>query len=456
MRPSSRTVPRFGYRFVADVESDSFGPAVAPAADGPGGIAVLPLVNMSGDSENDYFSDGIAEEILNLLAKIPSLRVASRTSSFAFRNKQKTLREIADTLNVDIILEGSVRKAGNRVRITMQLIDAEKDSHIWSEIYDRELTDIFAVQAEIAREVVAALSSDDAGGIKIYRATDDPAAYELFLRGRQLFYDWSGDRVTRARVMFERAIDIDPRYARAHAGVAYASCMLYMWWAATAENLRSAGDASRRAIELGPELAEAHAARGFALTLLGDFDGAVERFEHALELDPLLYDAWYLFGRARFAEGEFEESARLFIEAGKLRTDDAVSVALAGNSYQSLRDDERANVWCREGVRRATKYLELNPDDTRVLQMGAGCCVQLGEVEQGEVWIKKCLEIAPDDVAVLHNAGCFYAAAGDVDRALDIFERRFELGDAYLDWIDNDSDFDSIRDHPRFRKMIGR
>lgn len=451
-----KTVPRFGYRFVAAIDEAAEVPATSPANDDRQGIAVLPLVNMSGDPENEYFSDGIAEEILNLLARIPGLRVASRTSSFAFRDTKQTLREIADSLKVDIILEGSVRKAGNRVRITVQLIDAKDDAHIWSEIYDRELTDIFAIQAEIAREVFAALNRGDIDKVPAYPATDKPEAYDLFLRGRRLFYEWDGNRVSRAKTMFERAIDIDPGYARAWAGIAYACSMLYMWWEASDDNLEAADTASRKALELDAGLAEAHTARGFVLTLSGRFDEAIENLEKALQLDPLLYDAWYLFGRARFAMGEFEESARLFIEAGKVRPDDTVSVALAANAYQSLGDEERERRCCEEAVRRARRHLQFNPHDTRVLQMGGACFLRLGDFETGQAWIEKTLQIAPDDVAVLHNAGCFYAAAGHVERALDIFERRFELGDAYMDWIDNDRDFDSIRDHPRFRKMIDR
>jgi len=451
-----KTVPRFGYRFVADLRADGTpGPSAAVAA-GRQAIAVLPLVNMSGDADNNYFSDGIAEEILNLLARMPALRVASRTSSFAFRNSQQTLKEIAEVLDVDVILEGSVRKAGNRVRITIQLIDAQHDAHLWSEIYDRELTDIFAIQAEIAREVVSAVTRSESGAIRSYEATSSPDAYDLYLKGRQLFYEWDGGRVARARSHFQRAIEIDPGYARAWAGLAYTSAALFMWWQASQENLRSADAASLKALELAPELAEAHTARGFALTLLGDFEQAVRRFERALELDPLLYDAWYLFGRARFAQGELAESARLFIEAGKVRPDDPVSVALAGNSFQAMKDGENEKIWCREAVRRALRHLELNPSDTRVLVLGASCYQEIGELEKGEAWIVKALDIAGEDIAVLHNAGCFYAAAGQIDKALDLFEKRFALGDAYLDWIDNDPDFDSIRDHPRFRKMIGR
>ena len=280
-----KTVPRFGYRFVAPIQNSGPG-QVETEARARRGIAVLPLVNMSGDPENEYFSDGIAEEILNLLAKIPDLRVASRTSSFAFRDAQETLKGIADKLGVEIILEGSVRKAGNRVRITMQLIDANDDAHLWSEIYDRELTDIFDVQAEIARQVVAAMTQGDVAGILPPAATDSPQAYDLFLRGRKLFYDWDGDGAARARIMFERAIEIDPTFARAWAGIAYASSMLYMWWEASEKNLRLADDTSTKALELEPDLAEAHTARGFALTLLGDFAAAVERFETRAQARP--------------------------------------------------------------------------------------------------------------------------------------------------------------------------
>ena len=169
---------------------------------------------MSGDPENSYFSDGIAEEILNLLARIPELRVASRTSSFVFRDSKMPLGEIADALNAEIILEGSVRRSGNRVRITMQLIRAADDSHLWSEIYDRELTDIFAVQAEIAGQVVGALSRGEAGDIPIYKATDSARAYEFYLRGRQFYHEWDRGRLVQARKMFEKAIDLDANYAK--------------------------------------------------------------------------------------------------------------------------------------------------------------------------------------------------------------------------------------------------
>jgi adenylate cyclase len=449
-----KTVPRFGYRFVASVK-DAGGMVPATREARPG-IAVLPFENMSGDPENNYFSDGIAEEILNLLAKIPSLRVASRTSAFAFRDSKKTVREIADTLGVDILLEGSVRKAGNRVRITMQLIDSASDAHLWSEIYNRELTDIFAVQTDIAREVVFAITRGEAGNIPLYQATESPKAYDFYLRGRQLFHEYDRGCQHQARELFRRAVELDPDYARAWAGLAASSCLLYMWWEASDENLQAADDASRRAVELAPDLAEAQSARGFTLTLLDKFDEAFDRFERAIELDALSWESWYLYARSRWANGDVQKAAELFLKAAEIQPEDVQAVSLGASCFVKLGDKQSADRWAREAVRRAEAHLALNPGDTRVLGLGACNLEELGEYERGVEWLEKSLELAPDDIPVLHMAGCFYGAAGEVEKALDLLERRFELGDAYMDWLEHDSDFDSLRDHPRFKAMINK
>ena len=446
-----KTVPRFGYRFVAAIDTPD-APADVPQE--RRGIAVLPLTNMSGDAENEYFSDGIAEEILNLLARIPELRVASRTSSFAFRNSDKTLKEIAAALNVEIVLEGSVRKAGNRVRITMQLIDASDDAHLWSEVYDRELTDIFAIQSEIAQNVVSAMSHGNAGQIPIYKATRSPRAYDYYLRGRQLYHQWDRGRLFQAQQMFERAISLDPDFAKAWAGLADCASMNYMWWDHSDELLELADSASQRAIELGPKLAESHTARAFALTLLQSFEAACEKFDESVALDPLLYETWYLYGRSKFAAGQMIEAAEMFLRAAEVRPEDFQAMALASTSYRAAGDDDGAIRAAEEAVIRCEHHLSLNPDDTRAWTLGACNLREVGETERGREWIAHALKIAPDDVGVLHNSGCFYAASGDVENALKVFERRLELSDIYQDWIDKDSDFDSIRDNPRFIAML--
>jgi adenylate cyclase len=449
-----KTVPRYGYRFVAHIKYGS-----TPASIGPPerkSIAVLPLQNMSGDVENEYFSDGIAEEILNLLAKLPSLRVASRTSSFTFRNSDKIAKDIAKALDVDILLEGSVRRAGDRVRITMQLIDAEDDAHIWSEIYNRELTDIFDVQADIAREVVSAITRGEAGDIATYQATKSPKAYDYYLRGYKKFHELDRGSIRQVREMFRKAIEVDPSFAKAWAGLANASCLLHMWWEASQEILDEAHEASQRALELGADLAESHTARGFTLSLLNDFDGAVKEFEQAIKLDPLLYDAWYLYGRACYAAGCMEKAAELFIKAGDVRPDDYQALSLAASAYLKVPDKERSDECAREQIRRSERHLAINPGDTRAWGLGACNIGELGDTQRGEEWLNKMLGLASDDVGSLHLAACFYGARGDVEKTIHFLERRFKIGDAYIAWMDNDTDFDCVRDDPRYKAMIER
>ena len=225
-------------------------------------IAVLPFVNMSGDADNEYFSDGISEEILNLLTKLPQLKVSSRTSSFFFKGKEIDIPMVAAKLDVATVLEGSVRRAGDRVRITAQLIDVESDSHLWSETYDREFKDVFAIQDDIATSIVGALqvtlSPKERRAIQ-YVATSDAQAYDFYLRGRRYFYGNSRRNYCHAISMYERAIELDPKYAAAWAGLADAYSFLYRYADASAENVAKAIEASGHAVELDPDSAEAHA-----------------------------------------------------------------------------------------------------------------------------------------------------------------------------------------------------
>jgi tetratricopeptide (TPR) repeat protein len=217
-----------------------------------------------------------------------------------------------------------------------------------------------------------------------------------------------------------------------------------MWWDQSDDLLALADTSSQRALELDPSLAESHTARAFALTLLQSFEDATIAFEQAIKLDPLSYDAWYLFGRAKFAEGKPLEAAKLFEKAAEVRPDEFQASCLVTTAYTAYGDVER----------RAEYHLSLNPEDTRALTLGGCAQIDIGEHGRAIEWIEKAISIAPDDVHVLHNAGCFYAATGNTERALDLFEKRLARADIYQAWIDNDSDFDSIRDNPRFLKML--
>lgn len=454
-----KTVQRHGYRFVAPLIDDGSASSARREDKQPGqsdrnGIAVLPLANMSGDPENEYFSDGIAEEILNLLAKIPTFRVASRTSAFSYRNAAEDLKTIAHRLGVDFVLEGSIRRAGNRVRITAQLIDATEDAHIWSEIYDRELTDIFELQAEIAGKIVTAVASDSGVSVPRYQATDEPRAYDYYLRGLSFLHRIDRGGWDFAQQMFDKAIEVDPAYAKAWAGIAMCASWRFMWSSAAKADLREAEQTSAKALQLDPKLAEAWCARGFSLTLSKRFEDAANAFERAIAIDPMSYEAWYLYGRSRFAEGNPHQAERLFARASQTRPDEYQAAILRTTALEAAGQHEKARQISSDGIKRAERALSFDPEDTRAMTLAAGAYVNLGDIDRACELLERALAVDPEDISVLHNCGCTFAAAGQIDRALDVFEERFRLGTAYKEWIDNDPDFDVLRDLPRFKAMV--
>ncbi|HEX5788107.1 MAG TPA: winged helix-turn-helix domain-containing protein, partial [Woeseiaceae bacterium] len=432
------TVRGHGYRFIGELR-DEHAATNAPAGPALGedrrSIAVLPFANLTGEAANQYFSDGIAEEILNLLARIAELRVSSRTSSFCFRDSMLDLRTIAAKLGVEFLLQGSLRRDGARVRVAIQLIDAKDDAQVLSQVFERELVDVLRLQAEIASEVVARLPILSGPPVRPHSRTANLQAYEYYLRGRHYFYLWDGRSLEYAKLMYRKAIELDPHFAKAWAGLAETLAGTRMWQEAGDALLAEATDASLKAVKLGPELAESHCARGFVLSLHGDYAGAAREFGLAIERDPMFYEAWYLFGRSRFSEGKPVESARLFQAAGAVRPDEYQASCLAVLALQRAGNQAEVPAAATEAVRRCRDRLELRPDDTRALTLGAGALTALELNDEAIAWVERALVIRPDDVMVLHNAGCTLAALGEVDRALDVFEKRFRLGTAFADWI---------------------
>jgi TolB-like protein/Flp pilus assembly protein TadD/predicted Ser/Thr protein kinase len=420
-------------------------------------IAVLPFVTMSTDPETAFFGDGMAEEILNALVKVTALRVASRTSSFAFKGRDEDLAGIARRLRVTTVLEGSVRRAGNRIRVTAQLSDAVEGFQLWSERYDRELADVFAIQDEIAASIVAALrlvlTDRERAALPVERA--DLRAYEYYLRGRQLAHQVRRDGYEGALRMYQRAVELDPAYARAYAGMADCYSWIHMYYQATDETLRRADDASRRALELDPGSAEAHAARGFALSLSRQYAEARAELTTAVRLSPTLYEAHYLFGRVCWAEGRPEEAARHFADAAAVRPDDYQAMSMLGSVYDGLKDPKVTPAF-RQSVERGRRHLELYPGDARALYHGAIALRQLGEDAEASEWAARALAALTDDSSGFYNLGCFYALGGDTDRAFECLGRAVDCGYAHLDWLEHDSDLERLRGDPRWGELVAR
>ncbi len=436
-------------------------PTANPAAASRGkSIAVLPFVNMSADPENEYFTDGIAEEIINALSKLQALHVAARTSAFAFKGKNQDIRKVGEQLGVTTVLEGSVRKAGNRLRVTAQLVNVADGYHLWSERYDRQLDDVFAIQDEISENIVRALrvvlSDKEKRQIENKPPTENVEAYEYYLRARQYFHQFRRAGIQYARRMFERAVEADPGFAKAYAGIADCCSFMYMYWDGSNANLEGADSASAKALELGPELAEAHASRGFALSLRREYDQSRAEFERALELNPKLYEAHYLYARACFQEGRLEDAVRHYQEAARVRPEDYQALLLMVNPLHGLGRHDEALEAMRKGVEVVEHHLELNPDDARALCLGANALIQLDERERALEWAQRASKLETSDPGVLYNVACVYALGGMSDRAIECLERAIENGFGHREWLENDSDLDSLRADPRFKALLQR
>ena len=423
-------------------------------------IAILPFADLSPAKDQDWFCDGLAEEIIDALCCVRKLRVASRTASFRYRDGSVDPREIGRQLRVGAILEGSVRKSGERLRITAQLIDAGSGFHLWSETYDRRIEDVFAIQSEIARKVSAALrvslTGDVAARLERY-APRNVQAHEFYLRGRQLVGKVSDTEWRQAPAMFRRAIELDPEYAAAYAGLADVLTQLLLWRFARAEDiLPEATRAAHRALELAPDLAEAHVALGHVRSLTGDNEGATRSFERALALNPELFEAYHHFARHCLAHGQYVRAAELFRAAFNLRPDDSTVLSLAVSALDASGNHAAAEATAHEAVAGMRHQLELDPDNARAHYMLAGVLARLGQREAGRTHIEAALRLRPDEYSTLYNAACYYSLAGDAERAIDLLERACELGGGSRDWFEHDGDLDPLRGNPRFQSMMTR
>ena len=423
-------------------------------------VAILPFADLSEAHDQDYFCDGLAEEILNALAAISGMRVASRTSSFRFRDGHADAREIGKALNVAAIMEGSVRKAGEQVRVTAQLIDAGNGYHLWSENFDRRLEDIFAIQEEIARSVAQALrvSLNKPEVLDLERnAPRNVRAYEFYLRGRQIQAMKSTNSWQSAPEMFRRAIELDPTYAQAHAGLADSLAGLLLWRLVRPEDvLDEASTAARRALELAPDLAEAHVAHANTLSLAGSNDEATAAFERAIALNGELYEAHYYFARHCYAHGQFQRAVDEFEAAHRTRPDEFQALVLGMNAADALGRARDGESMARRALKLALAEADMDPENGRARYLAAGLQARLGDHEGGRRNMEVALRLQPEDFGTLYNAACFHAQIGDADRALDMLDRAVDTGQGFREWIEHDHDFVAIRDLPRFQAILSR
>jgi adenylate cyclase len=421
-------------------------------------VAVLAFADMSPARDQGYFCEGTAEEIINALAGVQGLRVASRSGSFQFKDRAVDNRDVARLLAVRAVLDGSVRKAGDRVRVAAQLVGSD-GVLLWSETFDRRLEDIFAIQEEIARATVRALRvtllATDAARLE-RRGTGSLAAYEFFLRGRQLMRREKAAEQRSAAELFREAIRLDPLFAEAHA--ALASVRAHMCYRSGDESATfdDARDASLRALELAPGLAVAHVARAQVHGVDGQTREAAAAFERAIALDARLFDAHYYYAQFLVTQGDHAAAVRHYEVAFALRPDDYLPVTLAIQEYQALGDCAGEQSAIQRSWAAIERRLAIDPDDSAAYDHGAAVLSLLGRKQESRRFSERAVALRPDDPQTHYNAACTSMLSGDHEAALDLLERAVTLGWSNARWIMNDNDLVPLHDHPRFRQIVAR
>jgi|HubBroStandDraft_3_1064219.scaffolds.fasta_scaffold43239_1 adenylate cyclase len=422
-------------------------------------VCVLPFANMSGDQEQEYFSDGITEDIITDLSKVSALAVVSRNSAFMYKGKHVDILKLARELKVGHVLEGSVRKAGGRVRITAQLVDGSSNGHVWAERYDRDLNDIFALQAEISEAIVKALKlkllPEEKKAIE-QRGTDSVEAYNLYLMARQSYitgHEGDARRVEAIVRLCKRATEIDPKYSRAWALMAIGLMNLRFVHGRKGDDGLEPAD---RALALDANLAEAHAVKARILAQHGRHDEAGAEIDVALRLDSESYEVNRAAAYLRFRQQRLDEAIRHYEKSMSLMETDLNSGAMLGTCYTAVGDVQAGRRVAQINLSRTEKTLAQDPNNGAAMAYGANALAALGEAERAKDWIKRALLIDPDNMNARYNFACVLATyLKEPDAALELLVPVFEtLAIGFLNHANADPDLDLLRDDPRFKAMV--
>jgi adenylate cyclase len=420
-------------------------------------IAVLPFANMSGDPEQEYFSDGITEDIITDLSKVSALEVVSRNGSFLYKGQQVDVPKVARDLKVSHVLEGSVRRAGGRVRISAQLIDGASNRHVWAERYDRDASDIFELQDEISHAIVKALKLRLLPGEKKAierRGTDSVEAHDLYLMARQIYVSSQSDERASLAIVrtCKRATEIDPNYAQAWALLAMAC-----------RNLRELGvesedgsEAAERALTLDPDLAEAHAVKAYIWQMQGDMDAAAAEAAIALRLDPQSYEANRAAGRLSYQSHRFADAVGYYEKAANLMDTDVHAAMMLFSAYRAVGDAAGVRRAAAVALKRADAVLARDQNNSGIMAYSADALGALGEGERAKARMSRVLLIDPDNLDTRYNFACALSTnLNDKVAALDMLEPLFAvITTPLLRYLQDDPDFESLHDDPRYQAMV--
>jgi len=442
-------------------EAAGSAPRAAHAKQHQVSICVLPFQNMSGDAEQEYFSDGISEDITTDLSKVSALAVTARNTAFMFKGQAVDVCDIARKLGVSHVLEGSVRKAGGRVRITAQLVDGATGDHLWADRYDRDLTDIFAIQDEISKAIVDALKirllPEEEKAIE-RRGTNNPDAYNLYLMARRYWItgNWGDTRQLQLVIRIcKRALEIDPNYARVWGLLAIMQSILHFTFNMGDEDGTAAAE---RALSLDANIAEGHCVRARHFYEQGKFAKADESLARALELDPNSWEVNTEAARIYFFQRRFEEAARHYERAVEIDETDYHSWGMLCSAYEALHNKEGVARAAKMALSQSERVIAHDPTNGAAHGIGAFGLALSGKRDRLRDWIDRALLISPDNMIMRYNFACTTALyLNDPEAALDLLEPVLrDVSHSAFKAISSDPDMDSLRDIPRFKALMAQ
>ena len=420
-------------------------------------IAVLPFDNISPDKENDYFSEGLTGELIANLSRLKDVKVISRTTSMQYKDTKKDIKTIGRELSARYIIEGNVRKFGDDLRITAQLIDVESDTQLWAETYKGKLADVFDIQEKVSKQIVDALMVKLTPTEKIEltkRPTVNAEAFDYNLRARNYLYRYSKNYIQFAIQFFEKAISLDSRYAEAYAGLGEAYAVKYAYFERKDIWLEKAMELSLKAIMYDPSLSEAYAALSLAYFYKASYNEALTAVQKALDLDPSNFFGYWILARIYHTTGRDKESIDPLKKVLKLNPNFYVAYSDLRMVYESLKEMEKFKETVQEAVKFFSKYLEDNLDDSRARILYANSLLINGDVKKAREEITTALTLNPDDNVMLYNAACAYARINEKELAINTLKKIVLAGYEDFDWMKKDPDLENIRNEPEFLELI--
>ena len=436
--------------------SHAVGASVAPKAAAGKSVAVLYFENQSGAKEDEYFRDGITEDIVTELLKIKQLNIFPRSEMIVFRDKAVTALQVGQQLGAAYVLEGSIRRAGNRVRITAQLVEASTRHSVWAERYDRQLEDVFAIQEEIARSIAQALRitlTPQEEKTIARKPTENPLAYDFYLRGRSYT---RRENMDYGLQMFEQAIQLDPNFALAHGGIAHLCGLIYEIREQHSKWIERGLAACDRATALAPDLPEVLVARARLSYAQKKYEEAAQLAKRAIERKPDCDGSWNILGRAYFASGRFEEAAALTDQAIEHNGDDYNTYIPYHQAQKRLGREKEAERVEAQTIKVLRQQLELVPEDVRArILLATNLAYSGADADEAVRHLQTAVALRPNDPNTLYNAACTYGILGRKAEALETVKKAFAAGYANQNWAANDSDLDCLHDNPEFQKLVG-